>query len=250
MTRRLPLALLLVFAACDTAGDPAVDAERPTPISPAAFTLAAFPDTEGAARSAAGLNFLTAASRVGVVTTVVGLNLVLPHAATVAATRATPTVTDGTWTWASTVDVLGTPVDVRLDGTQAGSAIAWRLTTNRSGDAPFTFTTASTGLGGQTGAWELFNPDVSGAVLTADFDVRGDDTVTFRIPAGRERGGSSVRYETAGRMQRFDWTAQPENARTNVEWNLDTGAGWIEASDVAGGARACWDAQRRDTVCL
>ncbi len=245
MTRRLPLALLLVFAACDSASDSA----RPDPIAPAAFSLAAFPSAEGAQRSAAGLNFLTAATRVGVVTTVVGLNLVLPHAATAAATRATPTVTDGTWTWASTVDVGETPVDVRLDGTPAGSAIAWRLTTNRTGDAPFTFTTASTSLDGQTGAWQLFNPDVSGPVLTADFDVRGDDTVTFRIPAGRDHAGSSVRYETEGRTQRFDWTAQPENVRTEVEWNLDTGAGWVEASDVAGGARACWDAQRRDTAC-
>ncbi|WP_420456519.1 hypothetical protein [Rubrivirga sp.] len=251
MLRSLFLLALVVavLAGCDTS-EP--DGTAPAPISPAAFALDtdAFPDANS--RVDAGPNYLNAAARVGIVSTVVGLNLVLPVAATDAVTRDAPTLDpDGDFVWRATVDVFGTPVALRLKGAVEDGDVNWRLVTAEDTDAPFTYYTATTSLDGETGSWRLFNPNESGAVLTATFDVRdlNDREVTFRVPDGRENGRSSVRYATDGTEQTFDWLSQPEGDRALIVWDRETRAGSITADAYNGGARACWDADLRDVAC-
>lgn len=248
---RLLLAAALVaglLTGCDSAQD--VPGTPPAAISPAAFTFdtSSFPDD---ARVGGGAHFANAYVRVGVVTGLVGLNLVLPRAATDAATSVAPTVTSGTWTWAATTQAAGRPVRVQLDGTPDGSAIDWRMQT-AEGTAPFfTFYTGTTSLDGRTGSWRLFYPDAPGGALTADFDVRSASrpTITFAIPSGRDGAGSTVRYAADGDERLFDWRRQPENVRAVVEWDDGTGAGALTADDYNGGQRACWNAQRQDAPC-
>lgn len=251
MTLRLAaIAALLVLAGCD-ASEPGTADGAPALIAPAAFTLdtEAFPDAN--ARVGAGAHFVNAAARVGLVSTVVGLRLVLPKAATAAATRDQPTVADGEWVWQSTVDVFGTSVDLRLKATPDGSTVRWRLVSTADDGEPFTYYTATTSLDGQTGSWRLFSPDAAGAVLTADFDVRGAEggEVTFAVPNGLENGGSSVRYVTDGDDLTFDWLDQPEADRALIEWDRATRAGSITADTYNGGARACWNAALEDVAC-
>ena len=242
----------LALSGCDSSGP---DDRPPAPISAAAFQAGvdAFPDD--AARTAgagAGENYAQAAVRVGVVTALVGLNLAVPHLATEAVTQDTPEVVDGVWVWETTEDVLGTPVALRLEADPDGSEIDWRLTSQRLGadpGGPFTYYTATTSTDGRTGAWRLFLPDQDGVVLTAEFDVRDDREVTFAVPAGRDGGGSSVRYRTEGSTQTFDLVREPGGARSTVRWDLGTGAGSITADAYRGGARACWDRQLRDVAC-
>ena len=253
MPRILPvLALALVLGACDSTG--ADDGAAPALIAPAAFALDAdaFPqDNARSASGSAGPNFVNAAARVGIVSAVVGANLALPRAATEAATRSAPVVTDGVFAWSSTVDVFGTPVDLRLEADPDGDAVGWRLVSTRQGAEPFTYYTATTSADGRRGTWRLFHPDADGAVLTADFDVRDldDREVTFRVPTGRDNGGSSVRYATDGDEQTFDWDDQPEDDRALIVWDRATNAGSITADTFNGGDRACWDRQLRDTDC-
>ncbi len=242
----LALAVLVGCDSTETADGP------PTPISPAAFALNtdAFPDD--GARVNAGANYLNAAARVGIVSTVVGLNLALPVAATNAVTQDDPTLDpDGDFVWRATVDVFGTPVALRLKGALTGDGVDWRLVTAEDTDEPFTYYTATTSLDGETGSWRLFTPDEDGAVLTATFDVRDldDREVTFRIPDGRDNGRSSVRYATDGTEQAFDWVDQPEGDRALIVWDLETRAGSITADTYNGGDRACWDDDLRDVDC-
>lgn len=250
MTRILSLALLAaVLVGCD-ATEP--DASAPAALPPAAFALNTDAFPEGGARVAAGANYLNAAVRVGVVSTVVGLNLVLPAAATEAATQNSPTVNaGGQWVWRSTVDVLGTPVGLLLKAAPSGSEIAWRLVANEDTEDPFIFYTATTRLDGETGTWRLFHPEETGTVLTATFDVRDLDEreVIFRVPEARPSGGSSVRYATDGPEQTFDWRNEPEGDRALIVWDRDTHAGSIAADTYNGGARACWDEDLQDVDC-
>jgi hypothetical protein len=236
-----------LLAGCDSASN--VQDTPPASIAPAAFTFdtASFPDD---ARIGGGANFANAYVRVGLVSIVVGAQLILPHAATDAATSATPTVSGGTWTWATTTPVGANSVRVRLEGTPEGSAIDWRMQTAVGADPLATFYTGTTSLDGQSGQWRLFYPDAPNGALTADFDVRSArKTITFGVPAGRDGAGSSVRYESEGRERLFDWRRQPENVRAVVEWDATTGAGAITAEDYNGGARACWNAARQDVAC-
>ena len=256
MTLRLPA--LLALGALAVAGCDSADTQDgpPTPISAAAFEVNAdrFPDDNARAQASAGANYANAAARVSVVSTVVGLQVALPIAATEAVTRDTPEVVDGVWTWETTEDIFGTPVALRLTADPDGSQIDWRLTSQRLGDQagdPFTYYTATTSTDGRTGSWRLFNPDVSGVVLTADFDVRDRDDreVTFSVPSGRENAGTRVRYETQGSTQVFDLVRQPGGERSLVRWDLGDRAGSIEASAFNNGQRACWGPGLRDVAC-
>ena len=251
------VALTATLVACDSGAS--FDVDNPPPvIASAAFDLGAgsFPDEPARTGVTArvGSNFVNASARVGIVTAVIGLHLALPAAATEAATEADPVVTDGVWTWASTADVFGTPVDVTLEAIADGSEIDWRLVSQRRGDEPgepFVYYTATTSLDGETGTWTLFNPDQDGPVLTASFDVRDldDREVTFRVPAGRENGGSSVLYRTDGDAQTFDWLDQPEDERALIVWDRASKAGSIEADTYNGGEPACWDAALDNVAC-
>lgn len=241
------LTLALALAACDAAdsGDAAVP---PTPIALAAFDAGtdAFPDAKHA-----GANYTNAAVRVGIVSTIVGLNLVLPALATEAATRRAPELVDGAFVWSNTVPVAGRPVDVRLTGDPRGSGVDWTLETAESGDAFFTFYSARTTLDGRDGDWRLFNPERSGSVLTAAFDTDSerDREITFAVPAGNDGAGSEVTYRVDGDTQIFDFTDEPEGTRALIEWDLRTRAGSIVADDFNGGARACWNAALEDVAC-
>ena len=244
------LAALLVLAGCDAAPAPPDDA-RPDVIAPAAFELDL--DLAAAAAATAGANHTNASLRVGIVSAIIGLNLVLPSAATHAATRTEPVVEDGVWVWESTFPIDGDDVTFRLEGAPAGRTVDWRLDiTNRELDA-FTLYTARTDLDGETGDWQLFHEERGERVevLRADFAVTAGDAreLVFSVPDGRDSGGSSVRYEADGDARAFDWREEPEGLDHLVEWDQATGAGSITADNYNGGVRACWDASLADAPC-
>lgn len=253
MTRPLAPALLfaLALAGCDAAGP---DDRPPAVIAPAAFAvdLGAFPDD--GARVAAGANYLTSAARVGVVSAVVGANLVLPEQATRAAAGSRPDSSsgDGVFVWDATVDVFQNDVRIRLTADVDGDDVGWALTTENESDGlddgPFTYYTAETSFDGREGTWRLFNPGVESPVLTATFDVDDSPEVTFAVPEGRDQAGARVRYETDGTRRTFDFV-DARWGRSLVVWDLVTGAGSVTADDYNGGERACWDGDLDDVAC-
>lgn len=251
--RSIPLlfaAALVVLAGCDAATDSAAGA-APDVITPAAFSFDTGGFTSETARTAspAGQNFRVASVRVGLVSAIVGLNLVLPEAATRAATRVEPERReDGALVYEAVVDVLGTPVEIRLTGKPRGSEVDWTLTTAEDGSERFTYYTATTTFNGRSGSWRLFNPDEDGSVLAADFEVDGTPEVTFTIPEGRPNAGASVRYESDGSLRLFDFT-DGQGVRTVVRWDAETRVGSIEADDFRQGARVCWNADLEDAAC-
>lgn len=256
-SRLLVAVAVLALAACDSTGT--TNSDTPPDLIPAAaFSFDANMGQSSAARSAAGLNHFAAATRVGIVSLAIGANLVLPAAMTDAATSVQPIVSDGTWVWSSTRAVNGTDATFRLEGTPSGSSIDWQLRVTTAdpatGDAldDFVLYTAETSLDGKTGSWRLYYR-IEGQrteVLRADYDV--SDTVReleFTAVNESEIQGSTVLYRTEGDTNTFDWNKQPGSVRTLVEWSETSGAGFIEADDFNGGARACWNASKDNVAC-
>ena len=251
----LPLAAVALLVGCDSVSEPA---SEPAPPPAAAFALDADLLDNGA-RLAAGEHFLNAAGRYVVVSAVIGVNLAIPAAVTAEATRAEPFVEDGTWIWERTSRIDASDVTFRLEGTPDGQTVDWRLRivavdgeTGRI-EEDLDLYTATTSLDGRRGDWRLHYV-IDGApttVLAADFEVRAEDDreVTFRVPEGRDAGGSSVLYRVDGPSQVFDWLRQPEDVRTRVEWDRETLVGFLEADDYNDGARSCWDADLDDAAC-
>lgn len=240
-------ALVVLLAGCD-AVTPA-DPTAPEAIAPGAFAFEpGFPTAQ-----TAGLHFTNAAVRVGVVSGIIGANLILPSAATVAATRSQPVVEDGVWIWESTVRVAGDDVTVRLEGEPVGREVRWRLGITTDDLDDFTLYTARTDFSGETGDWQLFY-EIDGVrteVLRADFEVTDANTreLTFSIPPGRDGAGSSVLYVHDGATRVFDWHEMPAALDHYVEWDAQTHIGFIEADNYQGGDRGCWDAALNDVAC-
>ena len=255
----IPAALIagLAVSGCDSAGS---DGTAPAVPSAGAFEFdASFPQ---AVQSGGMENWANGAFRVGVVTLAVGVHLVIPSAATHAATQAEPVVVDGTWIWENTVPIDGTPVTFRLEGTPEGQEIDWRMLISSDQDIhgeqydAFELYNATTALDGRTGRWQLYYriDEVRTHVLTADFDVDSEDVreITFTVPETNpnpDARGSTVLYGHDGSARMFDWHQEPEDRDHLVEWSAATHAGSITATDYNGGVRACWDAGLQDAPC-
>lgn len=242
---------------CDSS-DPARD-DAPRVIDPAAFQT----DIEsfGTAstsnlESKAGSNFTRSALTVGLVSVVIEANLVIPQAMTAAALNEDPMVDDGTWIWESTTTYTGADgtektATFRLEGTPDGESVDWEMyvssTEGPNGNAleNFVLYTATTAFDGSNGTWELFYP-VEGQrvnVLDAEFtaDSESSKSVTFSVPAGiGEGGGDAVRYTTQDVQRSFAYNRNEPAENIVIEWNAETKAGSIQATDYNNGQRACW----------
>lgn len=254
----------LSLAACDSA-DPDPSAEiAPPVITPEAFDLsdALFPGANrgGEARLGGGDNFANAAIRVGAVTTIVGLNLLIPKAVTAAALNADPFVEEGTWIWSNTIRINQQDATFRLAGTPEGTSVDWSMqitaTDPETGEVydDFELYTAETALDGASGAWQLYYriDDVRTRVLDADFDAESEDdkTLRFAVPAGvGDAGGDAVVYATNGDGRSFDWDQASEGNTHLIVWDAETGAGSITATNYNGGERACWNEGFEDVAC-
>ncbi len=258
----LPAAIvagLVFFAGCDSSSNDLDDA----PAVPAAGAFefdATFPQSvQGGGME----NWANGAFRVSVVTLAVGVHLIIPSAATHAATEAEPVVVNGTWVWENTVPIDGNPVTFRLEGTPEGQEIDWRMliSSNQPIDGEeyesFELYNGTTTLDGRTGHWQLYYPieDVRTHVLSADFDVDSETVreITFSVPETNpnpDARGSTVFYSRAGDARTFDWHQEPEDFDHLVEWSAASHVGSITATNYNGGVRACWDDDLQDTPCV
>ena len=263
-------ALGLVLAACDSGSpDTSPPGTPPALITSQAFNLSdtAFPDNNlipgsDETSSVHGPHHTRAFLRVAIVSAAVGFHLLLPSAATDAATQVTPTVENGTWIWENTVNVEGSNVTFRLEGTPSGSNIDWEMfitSSNFGGEAydDFILYTATTQINGQMGNWSLYY-NIQGQrtrVLDADYDETSSTAreLTFSIPdtnPNQDAHGAEVFYMADGDARVFDYREPTPGQNHLIEWDAVTAAGSIMAWNYLDGERYCWDSNLDDTPCV
>lgn len=248
---------------CDSAGSS--DEATPEVITPASFTidLETFPlgdaGTSSSAVAKANGHVGNAAFRVGIVSALIGLNLIIPEAVTAAALQADPVIEDDTWIWESSTQVeTGETVSFRLEGTTEGNRVYWTMAISGAGQSgegeSFELYTAETAPNGEEGTWSLYY-DIDGErrnVLTADFAVDNDThkQITFTVAEGAgENVGDSVRYEQDGATRVFVWTQVDPAETVTVEWDAETKEGSIVAPGYNSGEEACWDTNLQNAPC-
>ena len=186
------------------------------------------------ARTATGANYLNAAARVGVVSTVVGLNIALPVEATRRVTRGEPTVEDGVWTWDPHDRRAGHTRRPRVDGPRR------RLRDRLAPDvaAPGRRRRAVHLLHGHDrrhGQARLVAP-VRSPTPTALSSKPTSTSATWTTarsrsacPTARDRAGSTVLYRTDDGEQTFDFFDDLEDERAlHRVGPPDSGAGSID----------------------
>ena len=262
-------ALGLVLAACDSTTPETNPGTPPALIASEAFSLSdtAFPDNNlvpgsDETNSVNGPHHTQAFFRVAIVSAAVGFHLLLPSAATGAATQVAPTVENGTWIWENTVNVNDSNVTFRLEGTPSGSSVDWQMfvsSGNFGGEAydDFVLYTATTQINGQMGNWSLYY-NIQGQrtrVLDAVYDETSSTAreLTFSIPdtnPNQDAHGASVYYmaDASGRV--FDYQEPTPGQNHLIEWDAVTAAGSITAWDYNNGDQACWDSNLDNTPCV
>lgn len=261
LTAGATLALGLL-AGCDSV-DPIDQAPAVPPAE--AFQM----DTDffnAASKAAAAENFGSAKLRVGIVSALVHVHLIVPHLVTAAALQAEPELVEGRYVWSSTTTHQGRDVSFTLTGTpsadESTASVDWSVRisgTDPETEEPFDFelytaTTSRDHASGEvTGTWELFYP-IEGErtnVLDAEFTVTSptEKEITFSVPEGGEHAGDSVRYARSGEERTFEWTQVAEETTTLVTWNVTTKAGALTITSPEGVEQSCWDADLGNIEC-
>lgn len=255
-------AFALTLSACDSSTTGSVTDTSPTLLPAAAFGMDVESFPNGSGPSVQGDNHNRAALTVGLVNLAVGIHLVIPAAATNAATQATPTVENGTWIWENTVPVNLQNVTFRLEGTPQGSEVDWQMilsSANIGGQLHenFVLYTATSALDGTSSTWSLYyNIEGQGRtrVLDADYDRTGaQHELTFSIPdtnPNEDAHGASVYYMAEGNTREFDYQEPTLGQNHFIEWNAATFVGSITAWNYNNGDRACWDSSLNDVSCV
>jgi len=255
--------MALALSACDstTAGGGGSDDVAPTLIPPAAFSIDDDSFPEQSVQSFQGSNHTQAFARVAIVNLAIGIHLIIPAAATNAATQVQPIVENGTWVWENTVPVDDQPVTFRLEGTPDGSEIDWRMilasaTISGQDYTHFVLYTATSSIDGTSSSWSLYyNIEGQGRtrVLDADYLQTGEQReLTFSIPESNPNEGArgdSVTYTSDGNDRVFDYMESPTRNHF-IEWNAVTAVGSITAWDWNDGTRACWDSNLDNVPCV
>src|SRR5690606_15130819 len=113
---------------------------------------------------------------------------------------------------------------------------------------------ATTTLDGKSGTWRLYYKidGVRTEVLDAEFDVTSEAVreITFIVPETiPDAGSSTVHYAADGDARLFDWHQEPEDFDHLIEWDEETKAGSITATNYLDGERYCWDENLEDVAC-
>ena len=167
-----------------------------------------------------------------------------------------------TWICENTVNVNGSNITFRLEGTPSGSNFDWEMfitVTNFRGEAydDFGLYTATTQIGGQMGKWSLYYK-IQGQ-RTRALDAVYDETsstareITFSIPdtnPNQEAHGASVYYMAEGSDRVVDYQEPTPGQNRHIVWDAVTAAGSFTAWDYNNEERACWGSNLDNVSCV
>ncbi|MCH8556889.1 MAG: hypothetical protein LAT84_03660 [Balneolia bacterium] len=159
-----------------------------------------------------------------------------------------------TWVWEFSQSFEGESFTMRVTAETTSTNRIWELRYSYSGsEGPDVenalFMRAEISLNGNIGEWaiyDLFEGQQSTAIVTFDYVIEDDITtmLEMNIPDGDER----LLYEVDGQIATLTGF-ESGSVITTIQWNRDTGSGWIQSDDYNNGAQTCWDENFQTTSC-
>lgn len=203
-------------------------------------------------------NFTQAAIRAFVIKTVVDLNLAIPKALLTAASESEAEFNEeGEWVWSYTKNAGNETYEVRLVASQQNEGeINWQFFVTNSGlninDKLFFNGTTTTD--GSQGTWTYYNLMSSSeeAVSVTNWMVSEDGNIDLRLEVISDRfnnEGDYIEYTFDGTVKNVVFYNADEDATTELQWNVETNAGYIIAPDYNNGEKACWNENFENVAC-
>lgn len=203
-------------------------------------------------------NFSQAAIRAFVIKSVVELNLAIPKALLAAASESEAEFNDeGEWVWSYTKNAGNETYEVRLVASQENeNEINWQFfVTNSALDInDKLFFSGTTNADGSQGTWTYYSlmSDNEEPVSVTDWTVTEDGNVDLRLEVVSDRfnnQGDYIEYSFDGTVKNVVYYDAGDDAITELQWNIETNAGYIIAPNYNNGDKACWDENFEDTSC-
>lgn len=257
------ISLAAVLAACSDSNDPDPGT---APTLPALQSMqadlslfAASGSVEPPVAAAAGTNFLAGALSVSVANFWTTVVMAVPVATWAAAASDTPEFSDGAFHWEYAVTEGGNSFAADLSGRGEGSESVWEMRVSASATNPpldnFLWYTGRAALTGTDGEWHIFDagqPSSQDEVLRIDWSHPSSNawTLTFtNVHTGAIDVGDMLEYEVTGDERLVRFTDVSASTTVEIGWNATTQAGYVQAPNFNGGARACWSATLDNVAC-
>ena len=204
-------------------------------------------------------NFSRAAITALILKGVVDVNLAIPRVLLAAANNADANLNaDGEWEWSFSKTARDTSFEVSLLASRTDQdSVNWELyVTNPSLDLNnqllFDGTTSADGT---EGSWSYYNWKNSAnqqQVSQVDWIVAAEDEVQLRLEVTSDRNGHQgdyIDYTYQDSLKTAIYYDNSENEQTEIQFNVDTKAGYIISPDFNNGNKACWDENLQDVAC-
>lgn len=164
-----------------------------------------------------------------------------------------PRVDGDTWIWEFTQNFEGESLTMRVTAETTSTSRIWELRYSYSGsEGPDVdnglFMSAVISLNGNTGEWAIYDlyEEQQGALVNFDYVI--EDDVTTMLDINMPQGDERLLYEVDGQiasLKAFNSGSQ----NTTIQWNRETGSGWIQSNDYNDGVQTCWDTNFETTPC-
>jgi len=254
--------LLATFVLASCSDNPAsLSSEEPPQLPPVESMQVDFSTFEGAQaakQEVANTNFSQAALRALVMKTVVDLNLAIPRVLLAAAEGTEAEFNeDGQWEWSYSHTAGENNYEVRLVASAEGdSNVKWEFFVTNSTleiDNKLLFE-GTTSNEGRQGTWTYFNIVGEGnePVSNIEWSVNGEDEVSLRLEVVSDRYnnlGDFIEYSFDGTVKNAVYYNAGLEETTELQWNVETKAGYLIAPNYNNGEQACWDENFEDVVC-
>lgn len=257
--------LIGAFIVTACSDDPAsLNSEEPPAIPPVesmtvdVSTFDAYQQNKDALGKQSNTNFTQAAIRAFVIKSVVELNLAIPKALLAAASESDAEFNDdGEWVWSYTKNAGNETYEVRLVASQENeNEINWQFfVTNSSLDInDKLFFSGTTNADGSQGTWTYYSLASSSEepVSVTDWTITEEGNVDLRLEVTSDRfnnQGDYIEYSFDGMIKNIVYYNADEDEITELQWNVETNAGYIIAPNYNNGEKACWDENFENTSC-
>lgn len=206
-----------------------------------------------------GENFAQAAFRALIAKAIVNVNLAIPKVLLEAASNSEAELNENEeWEWSYSRSAANQTYEVRLIASRnSGGDVNWEFFVtnpdlNIENKLFFNGTSNSEGTQGVWTYYNLLNSAEDEAVSQISWTVDEEDNVELRLEVLSNRNdqeGSYIEYTFDGTIKNAIFYDASTDETTELQWNVETNAGYIIAPDYNNGEKACWDENFDDVSC-
>ena len=163
---------------------------------------------------------------------------------------------NATWQWEYSASGEGASYSVRLTANTSREEVDWKFYVLLSSPAvtwdDVLLFSGSTTYDGSEGIWLIYNPTTEKRIVSTGWSI--DETTTGLsmgiFPQGNDTREYLITYTFEGTTKTLVYYNDGEQSQTTIQWDTETGVGFLIAPNFNDGEQACWDENFQDTTCI